>query len=80
MNTEENEIKRCRKKVIVVKNDFDYDRLAKAIIKVKNIAEKEIEQQRQDVAAKEHKEILQKRKDYLKEKDFFISNVNSGGL
>ena len=31
MNTEENEMKRCRKKVIIVKNDFDYDKLAKAI-------------------------------------------------
>lgn len=49
---------------------IDYDELAKSIIKAKNIADKEIEQQKQEVLAKERQEILQKRKDYLKEKDF----------
>lgn len=49
---------------------IDYDELAKSIIKAKNIADKEIEQKKQEVIAKERQEILQKRKDYLKEKDF----------
>ena len=49
---------------------IDYDELAKSIIKAKNIADKEIKQQKQEATEKERQEILEKRKDYLKEKDF----------
>lgn len=50
--------------------EIDYDELAKAIIKAQNVAETQTEQNKQETAEKERQAVIQKRKDYLKEKDF----------
>lgn len=50
--------------------EIDYDKLADAIVKAQNIANMQNEQSKQDMAEKERQEIIRRRKDYLKEKDF----------
>ena len=48
MNIEESEMKRCRKKVIIVKNDFDYDKLAKTISAASKVEKECVENEPQE--------------------------------
>ena len=54
--------------------DIDCDKLAEAIVKAQQKAEKQKQKEIQDAEKKQNEEILQKRKRILKEKDFSYIN------